>query len=488
MLLPIVIFLVVYFFIATELLDKTIASLIGAALMIGLGLVPYTAEQAAEYREHAAAHAPAAVEQTLEHGTSELEPAVAEHLPAVASPAEADHAIEHASDVEHVEYIPKGALGSIDLNVLFLLIGMMVIVNTLSDTGVFEWLAIQLARLAKGNGMLIVVFFMVMTAVLSAFLDNVTTVILMAPITILLCQLLEMPAPPILIMEAVFSNIGGTATLVGDPPNILIGSQSDLTFNDFLVNLGPPVLVMMVILLGVMFLLFRKSIKTTDATRKRIETSRPEKAILEPVVLKKALVVFGLVLAGFFAGHALEIEPGIIALAGGMVMVLVCKKSIHHALMHVEWNTILFFAGLFMMIAALEHHGVFEAMGEYILKICGGDPMKTTLILLWFAAIASAILDNIPLVMAMIPLVKGISPELGFGMGADNPLLWALALGACLGGNGTMVGASANVVIAQIANRNNCKISFMGFTKYGFPFMIASLLVAHAFLYVKFFL
>ncbi|MBN2161556.1 MAG: ArsB/NhaD family transporter [Pontiellaceae bacterium] len=484
MILPIAVFLVVYFFIATELLDKTIASLIGAAVMIGLGLVPYTAEQAAE-QYHAAPHV--AIEQTIAQDETPVEQVTVAQVTAE-HPELIEAAAEHSPEAGGEEFLPKGALGAIDLNVLFLLIGMMVIVNTLSDTGVFEWLAIMLARLAKGNGMLITIFFMVMTAVLSAFLDNVTTVILMAPITILLCQLLEMPAPPILIMEAVFSNIGGTSTLVGDPPNILIGSQSALTFNDFLINLGPPVLIMMVVLLGVMFLILRKSIKTTEATRKRVETSRPDQAILEPGVLKKALVVFALVLAGFFAGHALEIEPGIIALAGAMVMVLVCKKNIHHALMHVEWNTILFFAGLFMMIAALEHHGVFEAMGQYILKICGGDPMKTTLILLWFAALASAILDNIPLVMAMIPLVKGISPELGYAMGADNPLLWALALGACLGGNGTMIGASANVVIAQIANRNNCRISFMGFTKYGFPFMLASLAIAHAYLYFRFFM
>ncbi|MBN2685250.1 MAG: ArsB/NhaD family transporter [Pontiellaceae bacterium] len=433
MILPIAVFLVVYFFIATELLDKTIASLIGAGLMIGLHLVPY-----------------------------------------------------------------EEALHAIDMNVLFLLIGMMVIVNTLTETGVFEWLAIKLARLAKGNGMLIAIFFMVMTAVLSAFLDNVTTVILMAPITILLCQLLEMPAVPVLIMEAVFSNIGGTSTLVGDPPNILIGSQSHLTFNDFLINLGPPVLIMMVLLLGVLFLLFRKNIKTTETTRKRVEQSRPEKAILEPVVLKKALTVFALVLAGFFAGHALHIEPGIIALAGAMLMVLVCKKDIHHSLVHVEWNTILFFAGLFMMIAALEHAHVFEKMGEFILHICHGNLMATTLTILWFSAIASAIVDNIPLVMAMIPLVKGIIPVFAASMGLDGdaaiqaqiaePLLWSLALGACLGGNGTMVGASANVVIAQIANRNNCKISFMGFTKYGFPFMLASLVVAHIYLYLRYFM
>jgi len=399
MLLPILVFLLIYFFIATEIIDKTIAALIGAGLMIGLHFVHY-----------------------------------------------------------------EEALHAIDLNVIFLLIGMMIVVNTLTDTGVFEWLAIKLARIAKGNGLLITVFFMILTAVLSAFLDNVTTVILMAPITILLCQLLEMPAVPVLIMEAVFSNIGGAATLVGDPPNILIGSQTHLSFNDFILNMTPPVLITMVLLLGVMALMFRKQMKTTEQTRKRIEQSRPDKAILQPVVLKKALVVFGLILAGFFCGRLLNIEPGIIALAGAMVMVLVCKKDIHHSLVHVEWNTILFFAGLFMMIAALEHHHVFEKMGDFILHICGGNLMATTLTILWFSAIASAIVDNIPLVMAMIPLVKGIIPVFAQQLGIDDPLLvqsqiaepllWALALGACLGGNGTLVGASANVVIAQVANRN----------------------------------
>jgi Na+/H+ antiporter NhaD/arsenite permease-like protein len=433
MLFPILVFLVVYFFIATEIIDKTIAALIGAGLMIGLHLVGY-----------------------------------------------------------------EEALHAIDMNVLFLLIGMMIVVNILSDTGVFEWLAIKLARLARGNGLLIAVFLMILTAVLSALLDNVTTVILMAPITILLCQLLDILPVPLLIMEAIFSNIGGTATLVGDPPNILIGSQTHLSFNDFLINLSPPVLVMIVLLLAVMAFMFRNTIRTTEQTRKRIEQSRPEKAILQPGVLKRALAIFGLILAGFIGGRALGIEPGIIALSGAMLMVLVCKKDIHHSLLHVEWNTILFFAGLFMMISALEHSHVFEKMGDFILHICGGSLMATTLAILWFSAIASALVDNIPLVMAMIPLVKGIIPIFALQMGLDDvamiqtqiaePLLWALALGACLGGNGTLVGASANVVIAQVANRNNCPITFWSFTKYGFPFMIGSLLIAHLYLYGRFFM
>jgi len=248
MLFPIIVFLIVYLFIATEWVDKTVAAVVGGGLVVGLHLIGY-----------------------------------------------------------------EEALHAVDLNVLYLLIGMMVVVNTLSDTGVFEWLAIKLARVARGNGLLIAVFFMLLTAVLSAFLDNVTTVILMAPITILLCQLLELPASPILIMEAVFSNIGGTATLVGDPPNILIGSAEHLSFNDFLLNLGPPILIMMVALIALMAFMFRKSVRTTEQTRKRIEQSRPERAILQPKELRRALIVFGLIIAGFLAGRALDIEPGIIA-------------------------------------------------------------------------------------------------------------------------------------------------------------------------------
>lgn len=433
MLYPIIVFLVVYLFIATEWIDKTIAAVIGGGLVVGLHLIGY-----------------------------------------------------------------EEALHAVDLNVLFLLIGMMVVVNTLSETGVFEWLAIQLSRQAKGNGLRIAVMFMILTAVLSAFLDNVTTVILMAPITILLSQLLEIPTAPLLIMEAVFSNIGGTATLVGDPPNILIGSQAHLSFNDFLLNLSPPVLCSMAVLIGIMVVVFGKRMNTTPETRRRIERSRPEKAIIQPLVLKKALVVFGFILAGFFLGRVLDIEPGIIAIVGGLVMVAVCKKSLHRALASVEWDTILFFAGLFMMVAALEVHGVFTALGQFILSVCHGNLMLTTFAVLWVSALASTIVNNIPLVMAMIPLVQGIVPVFAKQMGLElpaeihaqiaAPLLWALALGACLGGNGTLVGASANVVIAQIANRNGCPITFGSFTKYGFPFMIISLLVASAYIYLRYFI
>ena len=430
----IIIFLIAYLFIATEWVDKTIAALLGAGAVIMLHYIPYT-----------------------------------------------------------------DALQKVDLNVIFLLIGMMMIVNILTGTGVFEWISIKLARWARGNGIAIMLMLLLTTAVISAFLDNVTTVILIAPITILLSQILEIPAVPILIMEAVFSNIGGTATLIGDPPNILIGSKTSLNFNDFLVNLSPIILVIIAVSLALIFVLFRVKTKTQESARARILRSHPEAAILQPVVLRRALIVFALVLLGFFLGRPLEIEPGIVALVGALMMVLVCRVELHKIMAVVEWNTILFFVGLFMLIGALEYNGVFEQMGTFMLKISGGNLLLTAMVILWFSAIASAIVDNIPLVMAMIPLVKGIVPVFASQMGLagsedlvhvqiEAPLYWALALGACLGGNGSLVGASANVVISQIAKRNNCAFSFWGFTRYGLPFMLLSLVFCTVYIYLRYFM
>lgn len=429
----ILVFLATYTFIATEKMDKTIAALLGAAAVVMLRFLPYEA-----------------------------------------------------------------ALETVDLNVVFLLIGMMMIVNILTDTGLFEWISIKLARLARGNGIAITLLFLAATATLSAFLDNVTTVILIAPITILVAQILEIRATPILILEAVFSNIGGTATLVGDPPNILIGSKTTLSFNDFLFNLGPVVLVILVVALAMIFVMFRRSTVTRPAARERIRRSRPEAAILQPVVLRRALAVFALVLAGFFLGRVLHLEPGLVALAGGVLMALVCRSDLHKVLAAVEWNTILFFIGLFMLVGSLEHTGVFEHLGNFILHLSNGDLWLTVLAVLWISAVASAIVDNIPLVMAMIPLIKGIVPVFALQLGlADQPalvhsqieapLFWALALGACLGGNGSLVGASANVVIAQIARRNNYPLSFGDFTRLGLPFMLVSLAISTAYLYLRYF-
>lgn len=433
MIIVISVFSVTYFFIATEKLDKTIAALLGAIAVIFLHVAPF-----------------------------------------------------------------EEILSKIDLNVIGLLTGMMIIVNILATTGVFEWIAITIARSAKANGLLIFISFMLVTAVLSAFLDNVTTVILIAPITILIAQILEISAIPLLILEAVFSNIGGTATLVGDPPNILIGSRCGLKFNDFITNLTPVVAIILVVSVLILCFFLSHKFKSSSRAMERIRKTKPDKAIIEPVRLKKALIVFALVLVGFFCSHLLEVEAGIIALAGGLVMAIVCKVDIHHILEKVEWTTILFFAGLFMLIGSMEIAGVFNLLGEGIVRMTQGHFLFTVIVVLWFSAIFSAIVDNVPLVIAMIPLINSMIPVFAKQMGIEGseelvkaqvqaPLLWALALGACLGGNGTIVGASANVVIVQIAHRNKYKISFWEFLKYGLPMMLVSLIISTAYLYLRYF-
>jgi Na+/H+ antiporter NhaD/arsenite permease-like protein len=370
------------------------------------------------------------------------------------------------------------ALAAVDLNVVFLLMGMMVVVNILAGTGLFEWVAVTIARRARGDGM------------------RRTTVILIAPITILICEILELNVVPFLILEAIASNIGGTATLIGDPPNVLIASATGLSFNDFILHLSPAVVLIMAIGLPVAALLFRGSTRVRPECQDRLLAARPDKAILEPERLKRALVVFGLMLLAFFASHSLHIEPGIIAISGALIMAIVCGVDLHHALEKVEWNSIFFFIGLFMLIGALEHNHVFESLGVLILEVTSGNLAATALTVLWFSAIASAIVDNIPLVIAMIPLIKSIVPVFAQQLGLsdaeairlqiEEPLYWSLALGACLGGNGSLVGASANVVIAQIARRNRYDFTFWGFTRLGLPTMLGSTAIASVYVYLRY--
>ena len=388
-------------------------------------------------------------------------------------------------------------LGKVDLNVLGLLIGMMIIVNVMATTGVFEYLAVLIARQTRGNGVLVTVEFLLATAIISAFMDNVTTIILMAPITILITQLLGLPTVPVLILEALFSNIGGTATLVGDPPNILIGASCNLSFNDFIINLAPVVLLIMAVCLGAVVLLMRKKLQSNPDSVVQVQLTQPRRAILDPARLKRSLIVFALVLLGFFTSRLIHLEPGLIAICGAFVMVPVCRLELAHMLEKVEWNTILFFCGLFMMVGALEIDGVFTLLGEHMVSLTRGNFALTMMIILWGSAILSAIIDNIPLVISMIPLINSIVPVFARQMGIEadteairqqisEPLFWSLALGACLGGNGTLIGASANVVISQIAHKNNYKLSFKDFTCYGAPIMVLSVFISMVYLFLRY--
>lgn len=426
LIVALVVFTGTYFLIVTEKVDRVAAAVLGAALAVFLHTVPY--------------------QYTLER---------------------------------------------IDLNVIFLLIGMMIIVNILSDTGLFEWIAVSIAQVARGNGLLILLGLVTATAVLSAFLDNVTTIVLIAPITILITQILEIPCVPFLILEALFSNVGGTATLIGDPPNILIGSKAGLTFNQFLANLSPVVAVIMLTLLGLVFFLHRRALRPNDDARHRIMRATPRLAITQPAQLKRGLPVFFLVLFGFSISHFVHIEPGLVALAGGFVMVLATGSSLREALERVEWETILFLIGLFILVASLEYNGVFEWLGHTLFRVTQGHYLMATLALLWLAGTLAACLGAIPVAIALIPLVQsmlGMFEAAGHTAASEQTLWWALALGACLGGNGTLLGTAANVVVIQIARKNNYHVSFKDFSRRGIPVTIVSLVISSIYLYVRYFL
>lgn len=384
------------------------------------------------------------------------------------------------------------ALEKVDLEVIFLLTGMMIVVNILSETGLFEWVAVTIAQRSKGNGLVILAGLVVSTAVLSAFLDNVTTVVLIVPITILIAQILELPATPFLILEAIFSNIGGTATLVGDPPNILIGAKTHLTFNDFIVNLGPAILLLVLIMLVVAVLMLRKHLHVATAARERIMIARPEKAITEPGQLARALPVFLLILLGFVMAQELGVQPGMVALTGAFVMIVVTGSDIRTQLGKVEWETIFFLIGLFMLVGALEYNGLFDTMGEALVRYTEGNMLLATLAVLWVAGILAAFLSAVPVTIALIPLVSAYIAGMGGTPGQHDPqfdmLWWALALGACLGGNGTMLGAPANVVVVQIARKNRYHVSFFEFARYGIPVLLLSLIFSSAYLYLRYFL
>jgi Na+/H+ antiporter NhaD/arsenite permease-like protein len=389
------------------------------------------------------------------------------------------------------------AIDEIDFNVIFLLIGMMSCVYILSKTGFFEYVAVSVAKLAKGEPRVIMILLLLVTAVLSAFLDNVTTIIMMVPITILIMQILEVSPVPFVIMEAIASNIGGTATLIGDPPNILIGSQAGLSFNDFIIHLGPVVVLVFLVFILSSLLWFRDSFHVDEKTRQRVTKAVPELAITDKKNMKRSLIVLGIMFIGFFFHEIIDVQPGIIALAGGMLMLLVCKCGSEETLMRVEWGVILFFIGMFMMIAALDVNGVIASVGESVLRIAGNNLFLVCVIVLWSSAIFSSVLDNIPFVIVMIPLIRhfvtyfshsvGIVDPHAMHMQVEQPLWWALALGACLGGNGTLIGSSANIVMSRISEKNGYHISFMKFFKYGSVFMLQAMILCTAYIWLRYF-
>jgi len=372
----------------------------------------------------------------------------------------------------------------VDWNVIFLLLGMMIIVGVLRETGVFEYLAITAAKRAKGKPFRVMVTFVVLTAVASALLDNVTTVLLVAPVTLLVCLRLGVPPVPFLIAEVLASNIGGAATLIGDPPNIIIASRGDLSFNDFLFNMGPIVVLLLIVYLGLCRILFRRAFSYDEARVAQVMSLNEKDAIEDRVLLAKAGAVLVLVTVGFVLHSALDTEVSVIALLGAGLLVSVAGLSPKEYLGAVEWPTLVFFAGLFIMVGALIKVGIIGSLAELVTDVTGENVLLAAMLLLVASGVLSGIVDNIPYVATMAPLVADLAEDAG---NPGNVLWWALALGADLGGNATIVGASANVVVLGIAERNGYHISFLEFFKYGGIVALLTIALCVPYLWLRYF-
>lgn len=374
------------------------------------------------------------------------------------------------------------AMEHIDFNTLGVLLGMMLFVSVVKLSGVFEFLAIKCARLAKGDPWKIMLLFVLLTAVLSAFLDNVTTVLLIGPMTLTACKLLDVNPIPFFMTEILASNIGGTATLIGDPPNIMIGSAAGYSFFDFILYDAPAVAIILVAILGVFYALYGRKMNVDDEHKARIMELDEHAQIKNRRLLKQSVVMTALVVVGFMAHGALGLESCIIALGAAGIIMLISGESIEEALSNVEWTTLSFFAGLFVIVGALAETGVIGMLANGLIDATGGNVFITMLVLLIGSAVISSFLDNIPFVATMIPILLAMEST---GMDV-TPLWWAVSLGACLGGNGTLIGASANVVLSDISKKHGYEITFAKFFKTGFPIMLLTILIAGVYLVVRF--
>lgn len=416
----IVIFVVAYIFIATEIISKASIAMFGGVLMIILGIL--TQEKA--FKEY------------------------------------------------------------IDFNTIFFLIGMMIVVGILKETGLFEYLAVKSAKLAKGNPLKIMILFSLITAFFSAFLDNVTTVLLITPVMIYISKKLKINPIPLAMSVIFASNIGGTSTLIGDPPNILIGSQTHLNFMDFVNNLAIISILILIISLILFALIYRKDFKTSKE-KEELSSELEEKGLIkDKKLLLKSVFVLIVAIIGFIFHAQFHLESATIALFAAGLLLIISRFDIVKAFHEVEWETIFFFLGLFVMVGALEERGIIRKLAEWLIEITKGNSLVTAIAILWLSAIASAFLDNIPFTATMIPLIKATGEIAQID---TQPLWWALALGACLGGNGTAIGASANVVTIGMLKEEGIKISFSKYLKVGFPMMIVSIVISMIYIILRYF-
>jgi Na+/H+ antiporter NhaD/arsenite permease-like protein len=389
------------------------------------------------------------------------------------------------------------AIEGVDWNTLGLLTGMMILVSVSRRSGMFEYVAVWSARAARAHPAGILILLQVATALLSALLDNVTTVLLMVPVTIVVTRTLNVPPYPYLFAEIMASNIGGTATLIGDPPNIIIGSQVGLTFNDFVYHLTPVIVVILVVQLLMIHLLWGRELRAANSAEAKaaVMAMRPAEAIKDWTLLTQSLVVLAVVILGFVLARHLHLEPATIALTGAAVLMLLdnwahhsekAAHNIHATFGDVEWITIFFFLGLFIVVHGVEAGGLLHLLANELVSATGGSLPATGYAVLWGSAVLSAIVDNIPFVATMIPLIKNMAPAFG-GDANILPLWWCLSLGACLGGNGTLIGASANLTVAGIGERNGVPFRFLTYTLYAAPLTLVSVAICHVYVWWRYF-
>ena len=384
--------------------------------------------------------------------------------------------------VTHVLTVDS-AIEHVDVNTIGVLVGMMLFVAVVKNSGLFEYIAIKSAKLTHGKPWAIMAVFTIITAALSAFLDNVTTVLLVGPMTLAITSILKVNPVPFLLTQILASNMGGTATLIGDPPNIMIGSEAGLGFADFILNTAPVIVIIMAASLLCFYLMFGRKLKVSDDAMQAVMELDENRAIKDKSLLIKSVVMIGLVVIGFMFHSSLGMESCTIALLAAVIMMIVGKQDVEDVIMGVEWSTILFFIRLFVVVGGMEENGVIDQLATLLIGMTGGNLVLTMLIILWVSAIVSSFLDNIPFVATLIPMILAIQAESGMDV---TPLWWALSLGACLGGNGTLIGASANVVLSGISNKNGYPITFMSYLKVGFPMMILSVAISMVYLLLRF--
>lgn len=370
----------------------------------------------------------------------------------------------------------------VDGNTLGVLIGMMLFVTVVKNSGIFEYIAIRAAKAVKGRPWALMALFMVITALLSAFLDNVTTVLLIGPMTLAITNMLKLNPVPFFMTQILAANIGGTATLIGDPPNIMIGSAAGLSFNDFILSTGPAVLLVMLATVACFYFIYGRKLQVTREAREIILGLDETKTIKDRPLLIKSVVMIVLVVLGFVFHAQLHLESCTIALTAAAIMLLIGRQDLEETVAGVEWTTILFFTGLFVVVGGLQETGVIQLLANWLMSATHGSLALTLVIILWFSALISAFLDNIPFVATLIPLILAMGNS-----GMDiAPLWWAVSLGACLGGNGTLIGASANVVLSGISTRHGYPITFASYLKVGFPLMLVSILISTAYLLLRY--